>query len=584
MFNLFRPNVPKLTEKHNINGLIKAFRWKRDSGESVAAARALADIGGLKGERVLLKAIADPDDVGHEAARTVADRIPGSKAFSLIATIAADHRIANWHRQWAAETLAKRKDEGAAAILAKLLCDSTLDYRFKIAQALGELGDALTVKPLITAALDRTDDPTLRQCSFRSLAQLGKEGTHALVQMFNDPQIDKWSKRECIDALAHVKALGEAPVEHLLTPLLQNEDLRYEAAKALACQGSAGIEHLIRALTDEDKGVRRSAVEALKDVKDTAVATSMIDLLANEEGTLLWAARHFFEKLGNDGVDALITALEHSRPMVRQNAVGLLGDPKISNQRAKNALLSILGDDDEGVRTRALDALGKSRNWTDQALAPVILCLADTRLRVRTTAAGVLAEHSAPQAIDTLLELLKVEDYEAQQNAALALGATGDPRVVDPILSVLKSLESKSLYDKKARRTIWFLARTLAKLGDRRATETIIHFEDVFRLTPHEATEILDELGDPAAVGTLIRYATRKEELPAVKALEKLLTRKPSEISDDDLQSLAKIKAVSYTTGDDDHGYYKKSYNCPHIAMKAAAELRRRRGGPLAHS
>jgi HEAT repeat protein len=77
MFGLFKPNIEKMERKKDIEGLIKALGYRKDSVVRVKAAMALGRIGGKSILDSLAEALKDEDSNVRKAAEKALSKIKG---------------------------------------------------------------------------------------------------------------------------------------------------------------------------------------------------------------------------------------------------------------------------------------------------------------------------------------------------------------------------------------------------------------------------------------------------------------------------------------------------------------------------
>jgi len=126
--------------------------------------------------------------------------------------------------------------------LIQALKDEDSDVGEKVAEALGEIGDARAVEPLIQALKDEDSD-------------VGEKVAEALGE------------------------IGDARAVEPLAALLKDEDHFVCAAMALGKMGAPAIEPLIGALKDDNRIVRRCVVEALGETGSDAAVPALIKVL-----------------------------------------------------------------------------------------------------------------------------------------------------------------------------------------------------------------------------------------------------------------------------------------------------------------
>ncbi|HVV52431.1 MAG TPA: hypothetical protein VHO06_22380, partial [Polyangia bacterium] len=127
-------------------------------------------------------------------------------------------------------------------------------------------------------------------------------------------------------------------------------------------------------------------------------------------------------------------------PADRTFALDLLGTAPALPPAARRTLEQAVRDRDAGVRTRALEALG--RHEVGPSLAAVLGALDDDSREVRQQAVAVVAaaarQGAAGAALATLPLLARLEDADRQiqLGAVRALGALRDPRAVPALVRV----------------------------------------------------------------------------------------------------------------------------------------------------
>jgi len=161
------------------------------------------------------------------------------------------------------------------------------------------------------------------------------------------------------------------------------------AADALVKIGRPAVKSLIKALKDKNEEVRKNAVRALGEIKDSRA------------------------------VKPLIAALNDEDKDFREIVAEALG--RMEDHRVVEPLISILHnqDEDENVRWEAAASLGKIKD--PRAVEPLINALRDKSRDIRSIAAAALGEINDDLGLEPLIEALKDRDKSVRRNAALAL-------------------------------------------------------------------------------------------------------------------------------------------------------------------
>ena len=210
------PNIEKMKARKDVNGLIKALHYRRDSTVRGASARALGSIGDARAVGPLITVLNDswPDVRG--AAAEVLGTIGDPRAVDPLVAALGDSDAAV--RRASAEALGTIGDPRAVEPLVATISDSNAAVRgtstkalrsigdpravelliaalnhsdqavsSAAAKALGNIGDSRAIEPL-AVALQRTDEPIVRECAAAALDRLGRKparakalGSHSIV-------------------------------------------------------------------------------------------------------------------------------------------------------------------------------------------------------------------------------------------------------------------------------------------------------------------------------------------------------------------------------------------------------------------
>ena len=231
--------------------------------------------------------------------------------------------------------------------------DEDEEVRNEAAEALGEIGDARAVGPLIQVMKDAVvdgDEWEICEHAAYALAAIGDESAvEPLIQIMTDAAVDERFSvlQDAADALG---VIGD---ERAVTPLIGVLDsvpscfVRMSAMTALGAIGDEGaVDSLIEVLGAEfDQFGRPWGYDAYSrtETDDSGVHNCAAEALENLTGGPI--------------VKCLIDALENDNYDVRRYAAVALG--KIDDVRAVEPLIKVLGDEDEDeeVHDAAKEAL-----------------------------------------------------------------------------------------------------------------------------------------------------------------------------------------------------------------------------------
>jgi HEAT repeat protein len=370
--------------------------------------------------------------------------------------------------------------------------------------------------------------------------------------------------KNTVDSSAMEKARGALirigkPAVQPLTSALRKKDsiLRYNAVDILRYIKSAEtIQPLLLASRDKVKHIRSLALLALseKSVKNNpdvyAVAAKALN---DEEPEVRYHGAALLGRVDDkQAVPLLIKRVKDSNKSVRQaavNSLGSLGDQRavphlikavhwkdlrahvldalveIRDPRSIEILHQMLKDKDEGIRQKALKALGVLLG-REELIELSISLLKDDGMRVREEAVRLLESQdwTAPNVPDKLLfysandrfvdlakeavadldpyiSLLRHKDVNVRKNAVKFFGCIVEKRMVDRD----RVVEPLILACHDADRDVSYGAiKALAKLKDNRAVEPLIKLLDGKH--GKVAAEALGKIGNPKAVLPLIQH------------------------------------------------------------------------------
>jgi len=224
------------------------------------------------------------------------------------------------------------------------------------AEALGQIGDARAVTPLIAALMDVT-------VSYEAKNALTKMGALAV----DDLVIALGNKDTRSQARMVLGKIGNAALDSLITALKhKNEDVRAASASALGEIGNnRAVKPLIVATKDKSEDVRAKASIALGKIGDTRAFEHLTGLLNDESD---FVRTHTIGALGDLGnprsAKLLIPAFQSEDKFIRLSAARALG--QIGDEIAIEPLEDMLSEDDEwDVRKAAAESL-KKLGWQPQ--------------------------------------------------------------------------------------------------------------------------------------------------------------------------------------------------------------------------
>jgi cellulose synthase operon protein C len=347
--------------------------------------------------------------------------------------------------------------------------------RIEAVSELGKYDVALTQMHLMRA-LDDPDD----KVKLAAANALGQGGALVAVPKMIDWLSDPDPKVRHTAAAA-LGLIGGTDAAAALTRTLGDPDdsVRQAAVKGLGAIGRNGntsvVIALIPRLDDPKADVKLATIGELEHIGDRRAVIPMVARFADTATTVRAAAVRAIGKLGDrSAVPALIRLIGDPDQLVRSAAVGSLGS--LGAIEALDALSEQLGTGDELFRAKVAYSLGQiaatpgSGKAGEDAMKTLVVSLAQSpqarnaakeALRIAgksavpalvshlqgripgdpTTAVEILTDVADPRATATLSAELE-RGRVAMPKVLRALGATGDPQALVPVLRALGSKDA----------------------------------------------------------------------------------------------------------------------------------------------
>jgi len=371
----------------------------------------------------LIERLGDREGVVRQAACTALGRLgQGSLAKALGAVIeGSSDGVARLE-----EIAASRNGHVTVGLVALLNADSPT-ARQRVCRAIGELGDAQAVEPLIKCLGDADRD--VQRAGGKALRQLGEgDLADALFVVLR-------GETGGVSQLGQLVAAGSEYVTIGLVALLNSNSFtaRQRVCRTLGELGDAqAVGPLIECLGDSDTGVRCAACEALGQLGDDHAVEPLARSLRDKDSNVGRAAIRALVQLGDfHAVQPLTECLALTDIGVRRAACKTLG--QLGDARAVGPLVKCLGGGDSDVQRSAYQAL---RQLGQGSLAEALLAVTTgssggiTRLQELVTGGN---DHVTIG----LMALLRGGLGRAHHRACQALGQVGDARAVEQLIETL---------------------------------------------------------------------------------------------------------------------------------------------------
>ncbi|MBZ0318985.1 MAG: HEAT repeat domain-containing protein [Anaerolineae bacterium] len=262
------------------------------------------------------------------------------------------------------------------------------DVRREAAKALGEIGDARAIQPLISVL--NHSDWHVRDAAVEALGKIGDaRAINPLLAALNDSQV--YVRNSASEALKRMEP--KLDDQQRVQAAIAQAGIVPERWKEVVGFGSIAVKPLIASLNDGAINVRQKVIEALGQIGDV------------------------------QAVQPLIKALNDSHSDIRYFAAQALG--QIGDVRAFNPLIAALNDSDSSVRSSAAQALKPMQQRLDE------------QQRIQVAIAGEAWEEVVGFGSAAVQPLIAALNEGDTSSAAKALAEIGDARAVEPLIAKL---------------------------------------------------------------------------------------------------------------------------------------------------
>jgi HEAT repeat protein len=334
------PNIEKLKENQNIEGLLKALSNKKYADVRWKSAKALGQIRDKRAVESLIEALSDDHEYVRKCSTEALGEIGDDRALDKLVAALNDEDVEI--RTSAANALGKIGNKRAIEKLIASLKDKDTNVQINAANALGKIGDHRAIKPLVDIL--HHQNQVVRENSSNALEKLGWQPANKLEEAL------KWIANRQWDMCIEI--------------------------------GASAVEPLISVLKDKDAGVRKSAVGVLGKIGDVNAIEALISAFTDHNEIVRRSAVDALAKIGGDlAIKELITAQKSNNEQTRRNAVYTLNT--IGEDQASEALIEILKDHRKEVKIEVVSEIARLGLRKVKILVELVNKLADDIEEVR---------------------------------------------------------------------------------------------------------------------------------------------------------------------------------------------------------
>lgn len=331
----------------------------------------------------------------------------------------------------------------AQKYLLQALRDPDQRVRHQAAKALGAGGATAAVPTMIEWLAD--SDPVTRAVAADVLGDIGgAQATQALTRSLGDP--DATVRQRTVKALGKIGRRGNPNVVIALLPRLEDDksDVRRETIEQLEQLGDKrAVIPLVAKFSDSSREVAKTAIRAIGKLGDKSAVPALVRLMNEPAEELRTQAVGSLGLLGaTEALDALVEQLTSGSELFRTKVAYALGQISAlpgAGKAGEEALMRLVENlAQPNTRRAAVDAL----RVAGKAAVPALVAHLSGRTKGDPTTAVMLLGEAADARATAVLAAELERGRVAIPLVLRALGATGDPDALVPVLGALSSKDA----------------------------------------------------------------------------------------------------------------------------------------------
>ncbi len=296
----------------------------------------------------LVECLGEPDLTIRKVATDAFFRLGEASLESLMNAL---HHENGSIRLYAIRILGDLGDRRAVPPLIDYLQGGHWDCQYEVLEALIKLQDDRAMEAFVLSLA--SDQPDVREIASQGLVEIGLEAAPVLVDALTHSQ---WQVRKMSAEI--LGRLGDRRACAPLIEALDDEDTAVCIA-AIAALGAirdcSSTDALLPCLHHPVQEIRLAAVDVLGHMDDDRAVPALIDRFRHEVWTQRERIVESLARLGQRGLEPMVSGLEHPNPRVRIGIAETLGF--LRDEGAVDPLIRALGDQDPVVRSTAARSL-----------------------------------------------------------------------------------------------------------------------------------------------------------------------------------------------------------------------------------
>jgi len=330
------------------------------------------------------------------------------------------------------DALGARRNRRVVLPLLPFLADPATAVRIKTVQALGNFPERQTLEALLPLLQDQ--DAAVRAAVLGALTNFDARAVaDPLLKALQDR--DFRVRRQAADSLAKLK-IRQAVVP--LIALIQESPLeeRPTLIESVCRIGDPAVIGPLLKIPRNRVEINVALAIGLAQIDDPGIVDPLLSWVHDHSPVVRSCARTGLGAVIHAGAgERLLPLLRDPDVELRDAILSLLANTEVDIPGFETAVIPLLADENQGIRSRAIYLVKKYR-MREATDALHVMALNDPQVRLRVAAAEALVKIHEP-GTEYLLEFLSSRTVEVQRSAIRGASGNTDPRIFDTLLGLV---------------------------------------------------------------------------------------------------------------------------------------------------